>query len=81
MGKLRVTSFLGDKTLAWDQNRAEAGDLEALAAVREAERIFDEQRRKGAVAFRVAPDTTARRMDRFDPEADQIVTVPRVVGG
>lgn len=81
MGRLRVTSTLGDQTIAWDQRRAETGDPEAQAAAREAERIFEEQLRRGATAFIVATDATARRLDRFDPEADQIVTVPRVVGG
>ena len=37
--------------------------------------------RRGGFAFRVAPRAAARRLERFDPEADQIVTVPRVVGG
>lgn len=81
MGRLRVTSYLGDRTIAWDQERAETGDPEALAAVREAERIFEEQLRRGAAAFSVTADTPPRRLDRFDPQAEQILTVPRVVGG
>ncbi len=81
MGKLRVMSPNGDRTVVWDQKQAEVGDPEALAAVREAERIFEEQRRQGATAFRVAPDAPVQRLDRFDPEANQIVTVPQVVGG
>lgn len=81
MGKLRVLSIKGDRTVTWDQKQAQTGDQEALAAVREAERIFEEQLRRGATAFRVAPDGPAVRLDRFDPEADEIVAVPRVVGG
>ncbi len=81
MGKLRVMFSRGDRAVVWDQKRAESGDSEALAAVREAERIFAEQLRRGATGFRVAPDAPAERLDRFDPQADQIVTVPRVVGG
>lgn len=81
MGKLRVMSFEGDRTVVWDQQRAECGDPEAVAAVREAERIFEEQIRRGATAFQVQPGTPARRLERFDPTADQIVTVPRVAGG
>jgi len=65
----------------WDEKRLEVGDPEALAAVREAERIFEEQRARGATAFKVAPDRPAERMDRFDPKAEQIVIVPRVAGG
>ena len=81
MGKLRVMSFRGDRTVVWDHKQAEAGDPEAQAAVREAERIFEEELRKGATAFRITPDAPATKLDRFDPEADQIVTVPRVMGG
>jgi hypothetical protein len=81
MGKLRVMSFHGDRTVVWDRERVEVGDPEALEAVREAERILEEQLRRGATAFRVDAGTPIRRIDRFDPEAEQIVTVPRVVGG
>ena len=51
------------------------------AAVREAERIFQEQQARGATAFRVAPDKPAERIDEFDPRADEIIMVPRVAGG
>ncbi|MCL4370380.1 MAG: hypothetical protein M1380_05680 [Chloroflexi bacterium] len=81
MGKLRVLSIKGDRTVMWDQKQAETGDPEAEEAVREAERIFQEALRNGATAFRVSAATPATRIDRFDPEADQIVVVPRVAGG
>ncbi len=81
MGKLRIMSSGGDRTVAWDQQQAETGDLEALEAVREAERILEEELRRGATAFRVEPGGPAKRLERFDPEADQIVVVPRVAGG
>jgi hypothetical protein len=81
VGQLRVTSFRGDVTYAWNQVQVETGDPEALAAIREVERIFTEQVSKGATAFRVEPGVTATRMDRFDPKAEIIVTVPRVAGG
>lgn len=81
MAKLRVLSARGDTSVEWDQRRAQTGDPEALAAVREAERIFEEQRQKGATAFKVEPGVPAQRLDRFDPEAEQIVIVPRVAGG
>jgi hypothetical protein len=67
--------------LEWDGRKVETGDLEALAAVREAERIFEAQRARGATAFRVAPGRPAERIDEFDPQAEQIVVVPRVAGG
>jgi len=59
----------------------EQGDPEALAAVREAELIFEGQRARGATAFKVAPDRPAERIDEFDPKAEQVVIVTRVAGG
>jgi hypothetical protein len=81
MAKMRVLSAGGDRIVEWDVQEADAGDTEALAAVREAERIFQEQRARGAAAFKVSPNRPAERIDEFDPAAEQIVVVPRVVGG
>ncbi len=81
MAKLRVLSSKGDTVVEWDEQKVELGDPDALAAVREAERIFEEQRARGATAFVVAPDRPARRIDTFDPQAEQVVMVPRVAGG
>ncbi len=81
MGKLRLLSIKGDRTVTWEQKQAETGDPEAEQAVREAERIFQEALRNGATAFRVSPGAPATRIDRFDPKADQILVVPRVAGG
>ena len=81
MAELRVLSAHGDAIVEWDGRKVEAGEAEALAAVREAERIFAEQRGRGATAFRVSPDRPAERIDQFDPAAEQIVVVPRVAGG
>ena len=81
MSMLRVMSRRGDDRITWDVRQVEAGDTEAVAAVREAERIFAEQRAKGATAFRVEPGQAPVRMDEFDRTAEQIVLVPRVVGG
>ncbi len=81
MSKLRVISALGDRTVMWDREKAAEGDLEAAAAVKEAERIFNEARARGAVAFRVQANEPGTRMDTFDEKAEQIVMVPRMVGG
>ncbi|HKV58860.1 MAG TPA: hypothetical protein VJO32_11290 [Ktedonobacteraceae bacterium] len=78
---LRVMSRRGDDRVNWDQQKVLAGDLEAMAAVREAERIFAQERAKGATAFRVEPGKPIQRIDTFDETAEQIVLVPRVVGG
>lgn len=81
MGKLRVLCSEGDRTVEWDQKRAETGDQEAQEALREAERILREELRRGATAFRVEPGVPAKQLERFDPEAEQIILVPRVAGG
>lgn len=81
MAKLRILSHQGDTTVEWDVERAEVGDPEALDAIREAERIFEEQKAKGATAFKVTPGEPAKRLERFDKTAEQIVMVPRVAGG
>jgi hypothetical protein len=81
MGMLRVLSKRGDDRVAWDVQKVEVGDPEAVAAIHEAERIFAEERGRGATAFKVAPGDPPVRIEHFDPEAEQIVMVPRVVGG
>jgi hypothetical protein len=81
MGSLRILSSQGDETVVWDEELVKTGDPDALEAVREAERIFEAQRRRGATAFLVPADSPPKKLDRFDPEATQIVMVPRVVGG
>src|SRR5687767_8137390 len=81
MAKMRVLSARGDTVLEWDERKVQVGDPEATAAVREAERIFEEQRARGATAFKVEPDKPAQRIDTFDRTAEQIIVVPRVAGG
>jgi len=81
VGMLRVMSRRGDDRIAWDTQKIETNDPEAIAAVREAERIFNEERKKGATAFKVEPGKGTERIDKFDRTAEQIILVPRVVGG
>jgi hypothetical protein len=81
MGLLRVLSPHGDDRHSWDQTAVMTGDLDAEAAVREAERIFEQQRAQGALAVRVTPGLAPTRIDQFDPEAEQILVLPRVGGG
>ena len=81
MGMLRIMSRRGDDRMTWDEQKAQSGDVEAMAAVREAERIFAQERAKGATAFRVESGKPLQRIDQFDATAEQIVMVPRVVGG
>ncbi len=81
MGMLRIMSRRGDDRIVWNNSKAETHDAEAIAAVREAERIFTQERAKGATAFKVEPGKPVERIEQFDQTAEQIVIVPRVVGG
>ncbi len=81
MGMLRVMSRRGDDRISCASKKLEVNDPEAVAAIREAERIFNEERLKGATAFKVEPGKNIQRIDAFDRTAEQIVLVPRVVGG
>jgi hypothetical protein len=81
MGMLRVMSRRGDERVIWDHRKAGAGDTESAAAVREAERIFNAERTRGATAFKVESGKPVERIEQFDITAEQIVMVPRVVGG
>jgi hypothetical protein len=81
MSILRILSHLGDEAHSWNAVLAATGDPEAQAAVHEAERIFAAARARGATAFRVVPGQPAERLETFEPEAEQIVIVPRISGG
>jgi hypothetical protein len=81
MGMLRIISKHGDTRLSWNEQDVLAGDAEAMAAIQEAERIFARERARGATAFRVEPGKPVERLEQFDPQASQMVMVPRVVGG
>lgn len=81
MGMLRIMSRRGDERVVWDNEKVESNDLEAVAAIREAERIFNQERARGATAFKVESGIPVERIEQFDRTAEQIVMVPRVVGG
>jgi hypothetical protein len=81
MGKLRVLNSMGDSQVAWDAAAVAAGDPESQAAVAEAERIFNEARARGSTAFSVSQGKAPTRLDHFDATEEQILLVPRVVGG
>jgi hypothetical protein len=81
MSMLVVMSGEGDARVVWSTQDVQAGNQEALAAVREAERIFNEQLTLGATGFQVEKTRAVRRVEQFDPEAEQTVLVPRVTGG
>lgn len=81
MSVLRIMSRRGDDYARWDNARVAVGDPEAQAAVREAERIFEQERTRGGTAFKVEPGQAPRVLTEFDRMAEQIVIVPRVIGG
>ncbi|HLI05349.1 MAG TPA: hypothetical protein VKV40_02140 [Ktedonobacteraceae bacterium] len=81
MGMLRVISRRGDDRQFWNVEDALAGDAEAMAVLKEAERIFAQERARGARAFRLEPGKPVERLEQFDAQASQIIMVPRVVGG
>ena len=81
MGLLRVICTRGDDRLHWNEQDAQAGDAEANAAIREAERIFERERARGGTAYRLEAGKPVERLEQFDPQAAQIIIVPRVVGG
>lgn len=81
MGQLRIMSHLGDTKMTWDRKKVAEGDTEAMAAVREAERIFAEARAQGSTAFVVEPGQKPRVTETFDPQAEQTIIVPRIAGG
>ena len=76
-----MISKRGDDRVHWNEQDALAGDPEAIAAVREAERIFADEHARGATAVRVDSGKPVERLEQFDPQAEQIILVPRVVGG
>jgi len=81
VGMLRVMSRRGDDRVTWDEQKVLAGESDAVAAVREAEKIFAQERAKGATAFKIETGKPIQRIEQFDATAEQIVIVPRVVGG
>jgi hypothetical protein len=81
MGTLRVLSRRGDDQVTWEAQSTITSDPEARAAVEEAERIFRQQQKRGATGFRVDGGKPPVRIESFDPTAEEIIMVPRVVGG
>ena len=82
MASLRILNASGDTRLSWDETAYAAGDPDALAAVREAERVFEEARAAGGEAFRVEAGAPAERVTRLSPAlSEDVLIIPRMVGG
>ena len=78
---LRILNGSGDTSVSWDPQGLAHADPEAKAAVKEAERLFAKARSQGAVAFRMNGDEPATKLTEFDPNAQEILVVPAMVGG
>ena len=70
MGMLRIMSRRGDERVVWNSEQSEAYDSEAVAAIREAERIFNEERARGSTAFKVESGKPVERIEQFDRTAE-----------
>jgi hypothetical protein len=82
MASLSILNAGGDTTVTWDERAFAAGDAAAQAAVAEAERLFAEARAAGGEAFRVQSGALAERISTLQPaSADEVLVVPRMVGG
>ncbi len=82
MASVSVLNATGDTTVIWDERAFALGDHAAQAAVAEAERLFAEARAAGGEAFRVQAGALAERVSTLRPtESDEVVIVPRMVGG
>jgi len=81
MGTLRILSRDGDRQVAWDLNAVATGDAEARAAVAAVEQLFAEARARGSTAFGRSQGQAPTRLDHLDFTADEIIMVPRIVGG
>lgn len=72
--QMAVLDRTGDKKTVWDASKPEE-----VEAVREE---FDRLTAKGWTAFRVKKDGgKGEKITKFDPEAEAIIMVPRIVGG
>lgn len=75
VGTMSVMDGTGDTKSTWDSDKPEE--------VEEARRTFDNLKAKGYSAFRVTArdGSKGEEMKTFDPEAEAVIMVPRMVGG
>ena len=74
MGTMNILDKTGDIELGWNpDNRDE---------VKQAEKTFDENKKKGFTPFRVYDDgKKGEQLDKFDKFAERILFVPAMAGG
>lgn len=74
VGEMAVMDGTGDTKTTWDSDKP--------AEVEEARRTFDTLKAKGYSAFRVTDKGgNGEEMKTFDPMAEKMIMVPRMVGG
>lgn len=72
--QMRIIDHTGDTKKIWDSE----SDVE----VEDAERTFKDLKKKGYVAYKVGKKgAKGELMDKFDPEAGQMIMAPPVRGG
>lgn len=74
-GEMSMLNEKGDTKIMWDRTNHEEVEIARAA--------FDAARAKGHAAFRAVgkEGTKGSRLDTFDPDAERIIMVPRIVGG
>lgn len=74
VGQMNIMDSSGHSRLTWELDRPDQ-----IAAARE---VFDSLIQKGYSAFGSKAKTDAKRtLDTFDPTLEELVMVPRTVGG
>ena len=73
MGKMFVLDKTGHTTHKWDHN--------VQAEVEAARATYDALTGRGYRAFRSEDGETKGRMERFDPNAEEVTFVPHLQGG
>lgn len=82
MARLKIMGSSGHETKEWDPAALGTNDPEAVAILREAENICNAHIAKGLPVFAVDPRTQATRtLERFDPQAEEIVVALPLAGG
>lgn len=74
IGAMKIMDSSGHRQLEWDMANAKE-----IAA---AQKTFDRLIKQGYTAFGSAPGSTAKHtVTAFDPSTQELVMVPRIVGG
>lgn len=73
MGLLLIMNSNGDTRVAWD-----GADTESIERAR---RMVEEAYAEGKGVFRLDDEGMATRLKEFDPDAREIVVIPRLRGG